>query len=35
MSWFYDIGHSNNAVMKRDGGFAIQDAAKIAWTRRK
>jgi hypothetical protein len=30
MSWFYEIRNSNNAVLKRDGGFATQDAAKIA-----
>jgi len=30
MSWFYEIRRSSNAVLKRDGGFATQDAAKIA-----
>ena len=30
MAWFYEIRNSNNAVLKRDGGFATQDAAKIA-----
>lgn len=30
MAWFYEIRSSNNAVLKRDGGFATQDAAKIA-----
>jgi hypothetical protein len=30
MAWFYEIRSSNNAVLKRDGGFASQDAAKIA-----
>jgi hypothetical protein len=30
MSWFYEIRNSNNAVLKRDGGFPTQDAAKIA-----
>lgn len=30
MSWFYEIRSSNNAVLKRDGGFATQDAAKTA-----
>jgi hypothetical protein len=30
MSWFYEIRNSNNTVLKRDGGFATQDAAKIA-----
>jgi hypothetical protein len=30
MAWFYEIRNSNNAVLKRDSGFATQDAAKIA-----
>jgi len=30
VSWFYEIRSSNNAVLKRDGGFSTQDAAKIA-----
>jgi len=30
MSFFYEIRSSTNAVLKRDGGFASQDAAKIA-----
>jgi len=30
MAWFYEIRGSNNAVLKRDGGFATQDAAKTA-----
>lgn len=30
MAWFYEIRNSDNAVLKRDGGFATQDAAKIA-----
>jgi hypothetical protein len=30
MSFFYEIRSSDNAVLKRDGGFATQDAAKIA-----
>ena len=30
MSWFYEIRSSDNTVLKRDGGFATQDAAKIA-----
>jgi hypothetical protein len=30
MPWFYEIRSSNNAVLKRDGGFASQDAAKMA-----
>jgi len=29
MSWFYEIRSSTNAVLKRDGGYATQDAAKI------
>ena len=29
-AWFYEIRDSHNAVLKRDGGFANQDAAKIA-----
>ena len=29
MAWFYEIRNSNNAVLKRDGGFASQDAAKM------
>jgi hypothetical protein len=29
-AWFYEILSSSNAVLKRDGGFATQDAAKIA-----
>ena len=29
MAWFYEIRSSNNAVLKRDGGFATQDAAKF------
>ena len=29
-AWFYEIRNPNNAVLKRDGGFATQDAAKIA-----
>jgi hypothetical protein len=28
MAFFYEIRSSNNAVLKRDGGFATQDAAK-------
>jgi hypothetical protein len=27
---FYDIRSSNNTVLKRDGGYATQDAAKFA-----
>jgi hypothetical protein len=30
MAFFYEIRSSNNAVLKRDGGFASQDAAKMA-----
>jgi len=30
VAWFYEIRSSTNAVLKRDGGFATQDAAKIA-----
>ena len=30
MAWFYEIRDSDNAVLKRDGGFSDQDAAKIA-----
>ncbi len=30
MSWFYEIRSSTNTVLKRDGGFATQDAAKTA-----
>ena len=30
MAWFYEIRSSNNVVLKRDGGFASLDAAKIA-----
>jgi hypothetical protein len=30
MAWFYEIRNSNNALLKRDGGFATQDAAKFA-----
>jgi hypothetical protein len=29
-AWFYEIRSSSKAVLKRDGGFATQDAAKIA-----
>jgi hypothetical protein len=29
MAWFYKIRNSNNTLLKRDGGFATQDAAKI------
>jgi hypothetical protein len=30
MSWFFEIRSSNDSVLKRDGGFATQDAAKTA-----
>ena len=30
MAWFYEIRSSDNTVLKRDGGFATQDAAKTA-----
>jgi len=30
MAWFYEIRSSNNAALKRDVGFATQDAAKTA-----
>ena len=30
MSYFYEIRSSDNTVLKRDGGFASQDAAKMA-----
>jgi hypothetical protein len=30
MAFFYEIRSSNNTVLKRDGGFPTQDAAKIA-----
>jgi hypothetical protein len=30
MAWFFEIRSSNNAVLKRDGGFATQEAAKCA-----
>jgi hypothetical protein len=29
MARFYEIRSSNNAVLRRDGGFATHDAAKI------
>jgi len=32
VAWFYEIRSSTNAVLKRDDGFATQDAAKIART---
>lgn len=30
MSFFYEIRSPDNTVLKRDGGFATQDAAKTA-----
>ena len=30
MAWFYEIRDTNDSVLKRDDGFADQDAAKIA-----
>ncbi len=30
MAWFYEIRSSTNTLLKRDVGFATQDAAKIA-----
>jgi hypothetical protein len=30
VAWFYEIRNSDNAVLKRNGGFANQDAAKEA-----
>ena len=30
MAWFYEIRNPNNTLLKRDGGFPTQDAAKIA-----
>jgi hypothetical protein len=30
VSWFYEIRSSDNAVLKRDGGFPTVDAAKVA-----
>jgi hypothetical protein len=30
VAWFYEIRDTNNRVMKRDGGFADHDAAKVA-----
>ena len=30
MAWFYEIRGTDNLVLKRDGGYATQDAAKIA-----
>jgi hypothetical protein len=30
VAFFYEIRSSSNAVLKRNGGYASQDAAKIA-----
>ena len=30
MAWFYEIRSADNAVLKRDGGFADVEAAKSA-----
>ena len=30
MSYFYEIRSADNTLLKRDGGFASQDAAKMA-----
>ena len=30
MAYFYEIRSSSNVLLKRDGGFASQDAAKMA-----
>src|ERR1700730_15527439 len=30
VDYFYEIRSADNAVLKRDGGFASQDAAKMA-----
>jgi hypothetical protein len=30
MAYFYEIRSADNTVLKRDGGFASQDAAKMA-----
>jgi hypothetical protein len=30
VAYFYEIRSSDNTLLKRDGGFATQDAAKIA-----
>jgi hypothetical protein len=30
VAYFYEIRSADNAVLKRDGGFPTQDAAKIA-----
>jgi hypothetical protein len=30
MAYFYEIRSADNTVLKRDGGFATQDTAKMA-----
>ena len=30
MAWFFELRSSNNTLLKRDGGFPTQDAAKTA-----
>lgn len=30
VSWFYEIRSADDTVLKRDGGFPTQDAAKTA-----
>jgi len=30
VAFFYEIGSADNTLLKRDGGFATLDAAKIA-----
>jgi len=30
MAYFYEIRSSDDSLIKRDGGFASQDAAKMA-----
>jgi hypothetical protein len=30
MSYFYDVRSADNTLLKRDGGFASQDTAKMA-----
>jgi hypothetical protein len=35
MARFYEIRSSSNSVLKRDGGFPTQDAAKIGGAKTK
>ena len=30
MAWFYEIRNSDNSLLKREGGFSTQEAAKSA-----